>query len=93
MDFYDIGFATSIPINGGHWYSDPFNLFTDYGISHIPEPYTVQPYPLAIYSVGTFAYIPEPTITPVPEPPSLFLLLIGLIGFFLLKKKRKLLYP
>lgn len=85
VDFYDIGFVPSVPINGGHWYGDPFNLFTDYGASRISEPHFADSYPVVAYSTSTFFYIgnvgpaPTPVPTPVPEPSSLLLLFLAIL--------------
>lgn len=76
IDFYGIGFVPGVPINGGHWYGDPFGLFTDYGIENISQSW--EPYPIMLYSAPAFFVIsPEPS--PVPEPSSLILFCLGLL--------------
>lgn len=85
IDFYSIGYVSSTPINGGHWYSDPFNLFTDFGLDHISDSYMTSSSSVLIYPVVTYTYISNPEPVPVPEASSLVLSVIALATIFCFK--------
>ena len=89
-DYYNIGYAQGVGILGGHWYSDPYNLFSDWKIDRNYEASLVNN---NFINYDTFfvyvAYAPNPAPSPepipVPEPSSFILLIAGLLAIFLFK--------
>jgi len=98
IDLLNIGYASGSYINGYHWYSDPFDLYSEYNVDHFLEllgesfNYTADTSVVASdQSMYFLAMIlrtpePEPVPTPVPEPNSTLFLITGLIFLFLFNK-------
>lgn len=100
-DFYTLGFGEGVWINPGHWYSDPFGLYSDFiidrqyestlGMNYDPISYGMigssgQNMFFLYAAINSSNYEPIPSPVPVPEPSSFALLLAGLIGIFLFNK-------
>ena len=93
-DFYTAGLGEGVWINTGHWYEDPFYLYSDYKIDHVyesvlfaPDLQTVSALLYEQQSMYFLANIilqpdPAPTPVPVPEPSSVCLLLMGVLAIF-----------
>jgi len=100
MDETLIGFGDGVWINGSHWYADPFMLYSDYTINHYYELSFYETYVGSQINVLSglqyqqdmfFLYniINNDTvtpITPVPEPSSFCLFLVGMLVAILFNK-------
>ena len=90
-DYYNIGYAQGLGILGGHWYSDPYNLFTDWKIDRVYDASLVNNNFVNYNSFYVYVYYtninpsPQPDPIPVPEPSSFILLISGLLTIFLFK--------
>jgi hypothetical protein len=100
-DFYSIGFGEGVWINPGHWYADPFYLYSDFNIDRQYESTLEIDYNAISYgmidgggqnlyflyaAINSSSYEPIPIPVPVPEPSSFSLCLVGLILIFLFNK-------
>ena len=96
-DNYSVGFANGVGILGGHWYSDPYQLFSSWKIDRYYESSLVDNnfiqydafFIYVAYAVSiqqTPVPEPKPEPIPIPEPSSFCLLIVGLLAVFLFKK-------
>lgn len=90
MDDLLYGYEQGVWIVPGSWYSDPYNLYSDFTTDR-----TLQPDPLYIYNDGGqnlyifYNAVLKPDIqpVPVPEPSCLFLTVCSILMVFFLKKR------
>lgn len=91
-DTYDIGFANGLGILGGHWYSDPYNLYSDWKIDRNYEASLVNNNFINYGVFFTYVVypnndpIPNPDPIPVPEPSSFCLLISGFVAVFVFRR-------
>lgn len=98
-DFYAAGLGEGVWINTGHWYADPFSLYSDYKIDHVYESVLFAPdlqtVHALLYEQQSMYFLsmminqeptPTPNPVPVPEPSSACLLCMGLFVMFFFNK-------
>ena len=97
-DFYNVGLDEGVWINGGHWYADPFNLYSDYKVNYTPLSVLTAPdlqtVSAILYEQQSMYFLQnilseqhDPIPTPVPEPSSLALIFCCVAVMFICKKR------
>ena len=89
---YGYGYESGVWINEGNWYSDPYNLYSDFTTDRLIQ---TEYDPLYIYNdggQGLYLFYnavlsqDHTPINPVPESSSVVMLSFGLAAFFIIKK-------